>query len=360
ESVKNTAEAMLNATASLYRAVGPTVGKVVSLGTYILPSHYTPYVAKQTYTSGVTRAWNAFTSLFSESVKRKFSDQGEFWAYLNPSTDPAVAEDFFNIHALAEASGCPSLEKEFFDAYMARPEVKVKSDYESYMAFKAKINPDTLATPLIEQLKAFANDESSEKGDKANYMIQRVKTLEAEIKSSKNSMANFNELAAAMHFESDDPKVQAFQKLYVRPALDRASLHNQQQQLMPKLEKELDAIYDKLKDKVFMGALDKEAKAAFDTRHEKLRDIYSKLKGGKLLTTTDVRDLEKYKDKSDTSLNLLWIAEFTDSFPPTEAPKPPKAFTPKEESRQGYQATLDTIHPVLSHISESLKTINRL
>lgn len=355
ESVKNTADTMLDATAALYRAVGPTVGKVASFASYILPAHYTPYVAKQTYATGGSRLWNALTSILPESVKRKFSDQGEFWAYLKPSTDPAVAEDFFYIHALVEASGSPTLEKEFFDAYMARPEIKVKSSYENYVAFKAKINPEILDTPLDKQLKSFANAESTEKGDKANYMIQRVKKLEAELQRSENSITNFNELAAAMSVQSDDPKVEAFQKFYVRPALDKAALHNQQKQLMPKLEKELDAIYDQLKDKEFMNTLstNKEAEAAFNTRHEKLRDIYSKLKGGQLLTTADVNDLVKHKVEDDNSLSK--IRELASSFPPAEAPKPPKAFTPKEESRQSYQATLDSVHPVLGHISESLK-----
>ncbi|STX42733.1 Uncharacterised protein [Legionella donaldsonii] len=351
ESVRNTADAMLDATASLYRAVGPTAGKVASWALYLLPSHYTPYVAKQTHTSMVSRLWGGLTSLVSAPVKEKFSDEGEFWARIQPSTSPGVAEDFFNIHALVKASGCPALEKEFFDAYMARPEVQVKSSYESYVAFKDEINPETLNTRLDTQLKSFAGAKDSEKGDKANYMIQRVKKLETEIKRSEKSMANFNELAAAMAVKSDDPKVQAFQKFYVRPALDRAALHNQQKQLMPKLEKELDKLYDQSK------GLDEQAKKAFYEipSHVKLRDIYSKLKGGQLLNSADVVELEKYRDENDRSLNLLWIAELADSFPPPEAPKPPKAFTPKEEARQSYQATLESVHPIFGNISQSLE-----
>lgn len=354
EAVKNTADAMLDATAALYRAVGPTVGKVASLASYILPSHYTPYVAKQTYTTGGTGFWSGLTSLFSESVKRKFSDQGEFWAYLEPSTDPAVAEDFFYIRDLVEASGCPALEKEFFDAYMARPDIKVKSTYKEYVDFKAKIDSNAFNIPLVKQLSSFAVAEGSEKGDKANYMIQRIKKLEAEIKQDKNSMTNFLELEKAMRLNSTDPKVTAFQKFYVRPALDRCALHNQQK-LMPKLEKELDVIYDKLKDKEFMSTLstDKEAEAAFNARHESLRGIYSKLKAGQLLATADVNDLVKYEVGDDELLSHL--AELAIAFPPTEAPKPPKAYTPKEESRQGYQGTLESILPVCENISGGLK-----
>lgn len=378
DSLKQSADELLDETAAVYRALAPTVSTVASYVAYLTPYHYTPYLDQKSYQSAGSSLWNKFTAYLPEYVKRKFSEPGEFWEYLKPSIDPAVAEDFFYIHGLVAASNTPALEKEFFESYMTKPEVKVKSTYAEYVEFKQTIakyeafkaaiakhkaeqqanvttpgqaiaTDSTKDTVLIAQLADFVNANEAERGDQAVFMIQRLKELESEIKESGNGIVQFMELERALRFESTDPKVEAFQKFYVRPTVERAAVRVQQNLCVPALEKALDGLYEQAKDPIA-------ATTAFKNKQAKLREIYSRLKGGQILTMQDLNVLAQYKVHGDKApaLSLLAIAEIVESYSHLPANKVAKAFTPKEEERQSYQTVLETVHPVCGHISEAL------
>ncbi|MFT4058977.1 MAG: hypothetical protein QM652_05450 [Legionella sp.] len=336
ESIKTVANIVLDKSIAVGQKVAPTVSTAAATVGYLTPYNYTPYVPKQTFFNVGNRVWGAASSF----VKKRLKQQDPavlFWQSLKSSTsiDPNIAEAFLNFQVQVTASNSEELEEEFFQAFMEKN--RIAASYTDYLAFKRALD---LNTSLVTQLQSFEQAQGEEQFDKVICMLQKIKTLENQtrqgdvLNDSKEAMVKLketlDELNETLDFQSNNPQVIQFQKLYLQPALEKCLVYYEQH-FIPELEK------------------------ALDSGNEELRDIYSKLKARQLLSGEDLLKLENFSHSEIEFSIEPDIEDIVQKFSPTQSKDVAKSLTPKEESRQSIQTVLDYIHPVCSHISEELK-----
>lgn len=348
-----TAEAVTDKAVAAAKYVAPTVGTIASTVGYYTPhaavSRFVPTpvlafipMTKQTILSGAKMVADAAAPYVPASIKDKWAPQTEpslFWKSLhaNGEKEAKKIEAYLSFNELVSASASPSLEDVFFRSYMSTHDEggSIPTDYSEYSAFKDSISPEIFQIPLDQQINLFEQATGRERFNVATSIVHRLNKLEKMISESKEVEPFLSELQDATHMQSGDVKLLELQKLYVRPSLEKSIVAFELREFGPLLEKALD----------------------MDSQNTRLRDMYSKLKAGQILSNEDLTHL---KDVSNASTDMKFtipekIVEITQEITPVLKIAAEKAFTPKELSRQTIQSNLDNLAVLNRAISEGLQ-----
>ncbi len=351
DSVKTVAGAAadkaVDVAAQVVTSAGPAVSKAASTAEYLLPSmtvnRWTGFlVNKQTLINIRDRVVIAAAAFVPASIKERMRPQTPetvFWNTIRPvgAIEPQLAEAYLIFHELAAASGSQSLEEDFFQAYMQKNGIS-QANYGDYVALKRKLVPVTLSRPLNELRTMFeAAEDQGKRFDGMLYLVHRLNNLQRQAGEAEEITSILDELTEALHHQSADQQLVDFIEIYVRSSLEKSLAAYEKKQFCPLLEKILD----------------------INSENVQLRQIYSKLQAGYILSDTELTLLKEFPKVPPANITFPIVQNVEDItkevVPVLSSVKIEQAFTPKEKARQQVQVMLDKAAPICRHISEGLE-----